>query len=347
MESSYQHTGGGSSDRILWVDTARCIAMFFIMWLHTRTAPSWLPFPVGGAICFFFLTAGYFLPRKPLECGKRTLQLIGAWLLWSLITVTLYLCVGSGMQFEWQRAIGWDAMAYNVPLWFLRNLIVYQLIFFILLLTRALPWGAAIVLFICCIWPYAKHGEHHIVLRYDWIIAVAIGFVIGNVGLARLSRMLERGMIPLTLLAGFLISFEFYKYPFAGYTWFSFSWALGDNLSHLSGDFSLNSLPLVALGLSLAYALVAVALTRWLPWASRVLAIVGRNMMFIYAGHSILYGMQVGIDLHYFGGKLADGVWLPIIAMVILTLISELLCKICPKLMVLLGSLSLRHWKRS
>ncbi len=346
MQASYQHSESASSDRILWVDTARCIAMFFILWLHTRTAPSWLPMPVGGAICFFFLAAGYFLPRAAMECGRRTVQLFIAWLLWSLITVTLYLCVGPGMQFEWQRAIGWDAMAYNVPLWFLRNLIVYQLIFFALLLIRVLPWGAALLLFICCIWPYDKQGEHHIVLRFDWIIAVAIGFLLGNIGLANLSRMLERSLIPLSILAAFLISFEYVNYPFSTMTLFSYSWVLGDNASELHGHFSLNSLPLVALGLSLAYALISVALARWLPWAARVLAIAGRNMMFIYAAHSILYGMQVGIDQKYFGGVPQDGVWLPIVAIIILTLLSELLCRICPKLMVLLGSLSWKHWKR-
>lgn len=39
--------------RAEWVDTARCLAMLGIMWLHSGPPPSWLSAPVGGGICLF------------------------------------------------------------------------------------------------------------------------------------------------------------------------------------------------------------------------------------------------------------------------------------------------------
>ena len=54
----------GTRRRVAWEDSARCLAMFFIMWLHVGEAPFWIPRPVGGGICLFFLLAGYFMPRE-------------------------------------------------------------------------------------------------------------------------------------------------------------------------------------------------------------------------------------------------------------------------------------------
>ena len=73
--------------RAVWVDCARALAMFFIVWLHANAAPGWVGKVVGGAIALFFLLAGYFLPSSAGRVVERTGRLALAWGLWSLMSV--------------------------------------------------------------------------------------------------------------------------------------------------------------------------------------------------------------------------------------------------------------------
>ncbi len=322
--------------RILWVDAARAIAMFFIMWLHVRTSPEWLSPPVGGAICLFFVLAGYFMPRTARRCAERTLQLALAWLIWSWLTVILGAIFDDKFVFDWNRVFGINAASYNTPLWFLRNLIIFHVIFWGLMVLRILPLGSLVVLALCVIWPYDMDGEQHTHLLFSWIMAVSVGFALQSIKLARLHELMQKYFWCIVVLAISLLIITALKLPMMEHTLISYTLAE----DWFTIDFSLSDIPWDSYGFALAYCAIALILSKLAPKVELCLALVGKNMMFVYAGHTLLYGFQIGLDQEVFGGMLGDGVWLPIVAMLLLTIASHYLCRWFPNLMVLLGSLS-------
>ncbi len=315
--------------------------MFFIMWLHARTHPEWLPTPVGGGICFFFLTAGYFLPRNTIDCARRTLQLTIAWLIWSWATTILVMIFDPTASFEWSRVFGINVAAYNTPLWFLRNLLIFQAIFLLLMCLRILPGAALSVCLICLVWPYDLNGQQHINLLFNWMMAFSAGFALAYFKLSRIDAHMLRLLYVLVPLAAFLISVDAMEYGFIEMALFSYAWGAGEH----PFVFSLKLIPFTSLGFALSFIIVAFLLVTLLPKLAHYVAIIGRNMMFIYAGHTILYGFQIGLDQQLFGGMLGDGIWLPIVAMLVLAAASEALCRYCPSAMAFLGCLSPRHLK--
>ena len=91
--------------RAEWVDCARALAMFFIVWLHANAAPDGVGKVVGGAIALFFLLAGYFLPSSAGRVMARTGRLALAWGLWSLLSVLFLLVVKPYVDISWQRVV--------------------------------------------------------------------------------------------------------------------------------------------------------------------------------------------------------------------------------------------------
>lgn len=286
-------------ERVAWVDVARCLGMFFIMWLHAGGAPHWVGRPVGGGICLFFVLAGYFMPREPWPCLRRALLLALAWLLWSLITLGLYLLVWPEMEWSWAHAFGWGQSAYNAPLWFLKDLAVFQLIISALLALRLLPRWEGLFLLLLAGFSYASEPAQHQALRFDWMMAVVLGFCLRRFSLQDIRQALCRHAGVL-LIAIFLLLAQRECFPL---------WARAASL-----EYTRCSLPLAQLAYATLFCLASLAMERFLPRWTRWLALAGGSMMFTYVAHSLLYA-----PLYYFRIRVGCNLWVPLLALPLLT----------------------------
>lgn len=307
---------GAGRERVAWVDVARCLGMFFIMWLHAGAAPFWVGRPVGGGICLFFVLAGYFMPREPWPCLRRALMLALAWLLWSLVTLGLYLLVWPGLDWTWARAFGWGQSAYNAPLWFLKDLAVFQLIICALLALRLLPRYSWLLLLLLAGFSYTHEPAQHEALRFDWMLAVALGFWLRRFSLAEIREALLRHAGVL-LAAIFLLLAQRECFPL---------WAREAGLAYTR-----SSLPLAQLAYATLFCLLALGLERFLPRLTKGLALAGSGMMFTYVTHSLLYSPLYYYHIH--GGY---DLWAPLLALPLLTGLYQLLRRWFPRAMRLL-----------
>lgn len=302
--------------RAVWVDTARSLAMLPILWLHAGDAPDVLSRPVGGAICLFFILAGYFMPRQAGACAKRAAKLALAWLLWSLISWGLYCLAPSEKNWTWPQVFGWGTAALNTPLWFLRNLFLYQLIFAGLIRLHLLPrydWLWLALLAGCC---YAAEPDQHECLRFDWMIALALGFCLRRFDLESLRERLVRNALPLLLLTVLWYT-QWHIYP---------DWLRAHGLtSHQCG------LPLAALTWALFYILPSIAAERYFPRTAAILAMGGEGMIFCYAAHSLIYAPLYAYDIHVLWN-----IWAPPLVLPMLITVQRHLYARAPRLACLL-----------
>lgn len=302
-----------SRPRVAWIDSARCLAMFFIMWLHVGQAPEWLGRPVGGGICLFFVMAGYFMPREPERAARRALLLGLSWLLWSLLTFGLYLLVWPSLQWSWAKVFGYGVAAYNAPLWFIRNLTIYQLIIALLAACRLLPRHNWLVLAVLAALSYTNEPAQHEGLRFDWMMVVMLGYCLRAVPLDKLSDWIGRNAIVL-LVAVVLVLLQRELYP---------QWLKSEGISYYRC-----SLHVAQLGYAVLMCLGALGLSRLLPRINRLLAKAGSCMMFTYVAHSLLYSPIYHYDLPRENG------WIYAVAgIVLLTGLYHLLAARFPRVM--------------
>ncbi len=260
--------------RVEWVDSARCLAMFFIMWLHVGSSPAWVARPVGGGICLFFVLAGYFMSSEPCKAIRRTLKLGLAWLLWSLITLGLSLALDPHMEWTWAKVFGIGQSAYNTPLWFLKNLTLYQLIIIGLTAVRILPRYNWLILVMLAGFSYIDEPAQHEGLRFDWMMAVMLGYCLKSVPLTRLEEWLQKNFLCVVAVA-IIILLQRDLYP-----------AL---LQNEGLKFYKCSLRISTLCYAVLICQGAMLLSRYLPRANKWLAVAGSCMMFTYASHHIFY----------------------------------------------------------
>ncbi len=299
--------------RVVWVDVARCLAMFFIMWLHAGAGPEWLGRPVGGAICLFFVLAGYFMPRAAGECARRAWRLGMAWLVWSLLSFGMCLLVVPGLEWSWAKVFGLGTSAYNVPLWFLRNLTLYQLIIAGLAWVRVLPryqW-LVLVLLVGCSWAAAP--SQHEGLRFDWMQAVMLGYCLRCVSLPSLTQWLVRHAVVLGGCVVLLFVQRVY-YPELMHAWGISTYAC--------------SLPVDSLSYALLYCIAAIAIERFLPRLAGQMAVAGSCMLFIYAAHSPLFA-----PIYHFHLNGAYNIWAPLVGLPLLTVVAVWLSRRFPRTM--------------
>lgn len=146
-------TGGRS--RVIWIDFCRVYTAFWVVVRHTDRPVDSIAylgdlFNYRSLIFFFFLMAGYFThqPQKGEWLGiRRALQLLWPYLFWGVVAFYMIMPVTSAFDFtsvegiqesiriighSFYRALGIHSWAYydlyNVPLWFLRVLMVLSLI---------------------------------------------------------------------------------------------------------------------------------------------------------------------------------------------------------------------------
>ena len=285
--------------RAHWVDCARTLAMFCIVWLHANAAPAGLGQVVGGAITLFFLLAGYFLPVQAGKALVRTARLALAWLLWSLLSLGLMAATAPDFEFSWQRCVGWGVAAYNTPLWFLKTLLAYQLVAVGLLALRFLPrfcWVAVLVLMLCS---YTSAPAQYAAVRFDYFWVFLLGLALKQVPLECLRTWMEKHI--LLLLPAVLVCLCQPHVLERVARWMELPWR------HCS-------LPVGALAWALLMLLGGVACARYLPRLAAPLAFCGRWMLFIYASHSFLLApLYGGYNPHFLWN-----LWVPLLVIPLL-----------------------------
>lgn len=310
------HTIEKRTERAVWVDAARCLAMLPILWLHAGDAPDILGQPVGGSLCLFFVLAGYFMPQQAGACAVRAARLAVAWLLWSLISWGLF-CVGEpNGEWTWQQVFGWGTASLNTPLWFLRNLFVYQLIFAALISLGLLPRLSSLWLLLLIGCSYAAEPGQHESLRFDWMSALALGFCLRRFDLSTLLTWLSRHALPLLLLI-VVWQLQWHFYP--------------DYLRHEGWNVNRCSLPMPQLAWCILYLLLAIGIQRYLPRMASPLATAGGSMIFCYAAHSLLYAPLYAYNIHW-----AGNFWAPLIVLPLLTQVYRLFNRRFPRTIRLL-----------
>ncbi len=291
---------GATSTRARWVDCARTLAMFCIVWLHADAAPAGLGRAVGGAIALFFLLAGYFLSVDSGKALVRTGRLALAWLLWSLLSLGLMAVAAPDFEFSWQRCIGWGVAAYNTPLWFLKTLVVYQLVVAGLLALRFLPrfcWPAVVVLMLCS---YTTAPAQYAAVRFDYFWIFLLGFALKAIPPDRIHDWLARNLP--VLFAAALVCLCQPSVLAGAAQWAELPW------KHCS-------LPVGALAWALLMLLGGVTCARYLPRLAVPLAFCGRWMLFIYASHSFLLApLYGGYNPHFLWNIWVPAVVIPLLA---------------------------------
>lgn len=309
--------------RVEWVDASRALAMFFIMWQHTRNSPEWIGSLLGGALCLFFVLAGYFLPRSPEKCLRRTKELFIAWCLWSLISYIYCMDPVNPFAQSWQRAIGWGVSAINTPLWFLKNLIIYQFIMCALMYLRVLPRYALALLVLLASFSYTNEYGQHESLRFSWMMALVFGYAMAHFPLARITQYMRDHALMLNITVLLILV----QPPVLGLL------ALYFDMSAYSPK-----IPISSFAYALIFMMLALSLEDLWPRIVAPLALVGRCMMFVYAAHVLLHAAIISFEIQVLGGINLDGPWTPLVDMLILTPLCLFLQRRFPRVMSLLGS---------
>ncbi len=312
-----------ASNRAEWVDCARTLAMFFIIWLHADAAPVWVGKVVGGAIALFFLLAGYFLPSAVEQVLRRTGRLALAWCAWSLLSLIFLLVFKPYVEIEWQKVLGWGVAAYNTPLWFLKTLIAYQLVAAILIAAGILPrygWILVVFLALCS---YTTSPSQHLSIRFDYLWIFMLGFSVRGVSLdAACSYIWKNGVVLVLVVAGAFLQPEILE-EYAD--WRDVSWR------HCN-------LPLKNLAFMVSFLLAGVALVKSLPRIAGQLAVCGRWMLFIYAGHSYLLSpLYCCEDIRW-----AWNIWVPVLILPVMVGIGRMMTRMMPAAMRVLQA---GRWK--
>ena len=303
--------------RAAWVDCARALAMFFIVWLHANAAPGWVGKVVGGAIALFFLLAGYFLPSAAGRVVARTGRLALAWGLWSLMSVLFLLVVKPYVDLSWQRVVGWGVAAYNTPLWFLKTLVAYQLVVAGLMALRLLPryaWVAVVFLALCS---YTTAPSQHLSVRFDYLWIFLLGFAARQAPLEQVrGYMVQNKWILLLVIVGVFAQPE----------------CLEEYAEELEVSWRHCNLPLKSLAFMASFLLAGVLLDEYLPRVAAVLARCGSWMLFIYAGHSYLLSPLY----QWKGVSLCWNVWVPLVVLPVMVLLGRMLSHRFPRAMACL-----------
>ncbi len=129
--------GTGGHPRLPWVETARLLATLVVIMQHVPSGGfppnQWL---IGPALATFFLLAGYFSASR-LEgheaaawTGRRLLSLLMPYLFWCAV---YWLAAGMPLSCGFPAAVfGLGACPMLIPMWFLRDLMVFTLAAFLL-----------------------------------------------------------------------------------------------------------------------------------------------------------------------------------------------------------------------
>jgi len=308
--------------RVEWVDASRALAMFFIMWLHTNAAPQWIAPLVEGGLVLFFVFAGYFLPRSPKKCLLRTLRLLLALCLWMFFSSIFIMRIMPNIDYTWQDMIGWGVVPLNYPLWFLKDLIIFQFIMYVLMCLRILPRYAWILLVILASFSYTNEYGPAGPVSFSWMIPLLLGYALSDFSIIRITEYI-RDNIVLLFFAAFFILIQPYI------------------IGMLAPYFDLSSyrpkLAITAFAYAMLFAVFMLFLEKRCSRLLSFMAFLGSYTMFIYASHYLLYLIMNYVCVIYFGSEQIDGFWMPFAAFLILVPLCRFLQHFFPRMMTLLA----------
>lgn len=290
--------------RVPWIDFCRVYTAFFVIVRHTERHYESVNyfadlFNYRSLIFFFFLIAGYFThratPGQWLDI-KRAKRLLWPYLFWAALAMALLvpllhwqdLAVGDYSCLSWYtlaREMGFETWAYyglsNIPLWFLRTLILISL--FSPLLQR-IPDRAMLVIILLCFagsdilcFADAEAAERNARSGVDWLPYRLYESVLA-VGFYSMGLLIRRRADPARFTA-------FMK----AYAWLppAASLLLLPMVHFWRFNPPIMSSSLVLLGVATTMSIGCLC-ERYLPRLCRRVAAWGTAAFFIYATHYIL-----------------------------------------------------------
>ncbi len=128
------------NERLGWVDAARIPAMLFVIVQHIPLECPWNDSPLTSSLALFMILAGYFAaPRLAAlpqvwggYAGRRVVKFLRPYLVWNVIYLAGMVMCGGGVLpaslVEWIGVFGVGNEPVLVPLWFIRDLMVFLLL---------------------------------------------------------------------------------------------------------------------------------------------------------------------------------------------------------------------------
>lgn len=170
--------------RVAWVDLIRVLALFIILWKHA-SMPEWLDIPTTASVFVYFLLAGYFCRLDSRNLWLRAWRILRTYAAWMLIALPLA-CGGlwsayrgGGAEFlsyAYECFIGNPDPVADGPLWFLKELFVFQCVLAVASLIGPARMMAGCLAVFLLARVYAVDGMHY----YSYALN-AIPFFVGVV----------------------------------------------------------------------------------------------------------------------------------------------------------------------
>lgn len=315
--------------RVAWVDLIRVLALFIILWKHA-SMPEWLDIPTTASVFVYFLLAGYFCRLDSRSIWLRAWRILRTYAVWMLIALPLA-CGGLWsayreggdrfLTYAYECFIGSPDPVADGPLWFLKELFVFQCVL------AAASWigpartmaGCAVVFLLAR--GYVSDSMHYYSYALNAIPFFA-GVVCSRFSLQEAESWFRGVRWPVAAIMVAVI---------ASFLWISYDAGIADAQGYI--------------GIRAFYFLIcagafcaAVELCRWFPKACAWLASYGSLVMFIYAGHMLMFKMS-----NYVCRKLDMPDWrqeygfaAALVTFVFLAVAAKLLNRACPGVMRIL-----------
>ena len=183
--------------KVGWIESARSLAMIAVVFNHGFGQDVFDLIGKSSVFLFFFLSA-YFVPSDGRKIVNRMIALVISYLLWNSIygAVELYvfhreippetfLC----------RFFGVGKDPFNPPFWFLRDLILFHFVWYLLQWAgRHASWLSAVCLIVCWIEPFRNTSYIGQTCPY-WMTPFLLGLLCRTLSVGRLERCLHPAVV--------------------------------------------------------------------------------------------------------------------------------------------------------
>lgn len=275
-----------ASCRVGWVDSARVLAMFFVMYSHVVSYG--LHFKqfhmAGGSVAVFFLLAGYFSRYKSFDHYLKRLM--------SLVAFYVFYCYITLFVFELDYIEGWESFLWYLKtpkgtvMWFMYDLIFASL--FIPVLGKMPVWLKGIMAIILLVYgmnQFRPFNTLHISVNFYFAMGL---FVAGNSfahkSLDGISRTMTGHRFGVPTWIPFVLG------------WFILSTVCAISITNWVGVPAGLGVWLVVWGMFA----VAHGMERFWPRIHSLLAVAGPSVIFMYGAHFIVFRVYHGVAFHYF-----------------------------------------------
>lgn len=304
-----------------WIWVARALSIYLIVWLHTDIAPDFVSIAVQGATATFFLISGYYLPDTAKKAAFTSLISARTWLIWATIATLIYALIQGGVS--WQQAIGWEIQSYNYPLWFLRTLIIYQLIIAAIVAIGLIPRHRVLITIMLAGMAYFTEWSDLSRLNFSWFVTILIGYSLKSIPMNKIGGYFNNNWLLLLVVAIlYLIECNI----------------VTSQAEIMAWKFEPANLTIHSFAYSILILAMSTLIINKLPKSiSRLIARIGSCSMFIFVTHAILNGIIHFTSRSYFGGTELMGYWTPLLTLIFSTIVCLCLQSKFPRLMEIVG----------